>query len=67
MSSSDVMLFSKNDVILQSEGGGGKKAQKIAVILNVWPLRSTAFVAFKLVVTFCRLQGKRAIYGYSKM
>ena len=30
------MLFSNNDVILQSEGV--KKGQKIAVILNVWPL-----------------------------
>ena len=24
----------------QSEGGGGKKGQKIAIILNVWPLIS---------------------------
>ena len=37
MSNSDVMLFSKNDVILQSEGEGVKKGPKIAVILNVWP------------------------------
>ena len=44
------MLFSKNDVILQSEGRGGqKKAKKIAVILNVWPL-STAFSRDLLVV-----------------
>ena len=35
ISYSDVMLFSNNDIILQSEGGGGKKGQKIAVILNV--------------------------------
>ena len=32
------MLFSNNDVILQSEGGGGQKRPKNAVILNVWPL-----------------------------
>ena len=31
----DVMLFSNNDVILQSEGGGVKIGLKIAVILNV--------------------------------
>ena len=30
------MLYSNNDIILQSEGV--KKGQKIAVILNVWPL-----------------------------
>ena len=32
------MLFSNNDVILQSEGGEGViKGPKIAVILTVWP------------------------------
>ena len=32
------MLFSNNDVILQSEGGEGvKKDPKNAIILNVWP------------------------------
>ena len=40
-SNSDAMLFSKNYVILQSEGGGGgKTGQKMAIILNVWPLIS---------------------------
>ena len=37
-SNSDVMLFSNNDVIFQSEGEEVKKDQKIAVILNVRPL-----------------------------
>ena len=35
----DVTLLSNNEVILQSEGGGGQKRLKIAVILDVWPLR----------------------------
>ena len=37
-SNCDVMLFSNNGIILQSEGEGVKKGQKIAVILNAWPL-----------------------------
>ena len=37
-SNNDFILFSNNDVILLSVGGGGLKGQKIAVILNVWPL-----------------------------
>ena len=31
------MLFSNNDVVLQSEGGGGLKRPRIAVPLDVWP------------------------------
>ena len=38
ISNSDVMLSSNNDIILQSEGEGVKKGQKITFILNVWPL-----------------------------
>ena len=36
------MLFSKNDIIFAVRGGEEvKKGQKIAAILNVWPLKST--------------------------
>ena len=38
ISDSDVIIISNNDVILRSEGGGGQKGQKIAVILKVCPL-----------------------------
>ena len=37
-SNSDVMLFSDNHFAVR-RGGGGKKGQKIAVILNVCPLK----------------------------
>ena len=38
-SNSDVILFSNNDIILQSEGGGGqKKAQKLRSYLLYGPL-----------------------------
>jgi len=46
ITNSDAKLFSNNDVILQSEGGGGKKRPKIAVILNVWPLRLVVHTHF---------------------
>ena len=39
LSNSDILLFSKNDVILQSEGGGGRKRPKNAVIIMYGPLR----------------------------
>ena len=39
ISNSDVIVLSNNDVILRSEEGGGQKSPKIAVILEVCPLR----------------------------
>ena len=45
------MLFSKFYVILQSEGGGGKKGQKIAIILNdVWPLIVSSLCLLSVLV-----------------
>ena len=50
------MLFSKNDVILQSEGGGGQKGQKIAVILNVWPLKCIGYKKVAVILNTSFLQ-----------
>ena len=38
VSNSDLMLLSNNDIILQSEGGGGQKGQKMRLYLMYGPL-----------------------------
>ena len=48
------MLVSNNDCILQSEGG--KKGQKIAVILNVWPLKCLRYKKVAVILNTCLLQ-----------
>ena len=55
---SDVILFSNNDIILQSEGGGGKKGQKIASYLMYGPSQKKYLQSFRPLCEFmmsCRL------------